>query len=310
MGVPSMARPRPTATTTTPARTPREPAGRSKATQPASGRHKASTGREAAAKATMAKPNPFDEIARQVTADQEAKDRAAGRDDLTPAAARSVDQAKAKPSGTGRAATKPATPARPAKPTRPTKMQASGNGVTFGGRPTTRVETVAARVKQAGLRIRADADVDAIAARLRATPAGVSAWLATRNASPTRPQAKVTTKQPAKATAKPKPMKPEKAPSITLGQLWGDKQPDWLYRCTLVTRYEVRPDGTVWSTLDQVLGPDGKVVEDFWRLPLDYRPTRQVTGNGRKLVLKDRTIAGLQTWLIRAGLTTPEDSTT
>jgi hypothetical protein len=43
---------------------------------------------------------------------------------------------------------------------------------------------------------------------------------------------------------------------------------------------------------------------------LDYRPTQQVTGNGRKLVLKDRTIAGLQTWLIRAGLTTPEDTTT
>jgi hypothetical protein len=40
---------------------------------------------------------------------------------------------------------------------------------------------------------------------------------------------------------------------------------------------------------------------------LDYRPTQEVQGNGRKLVLKDRTIAGLQTWLIRAGLTTPED---
>ena len=57
------------------------------------------------------------------------------------------------------------------------------------------------------------------------------------------------------------------------------------------------------STLDQVLGPDDKVVEDFWRLPLDFRPTQQVMGNGRKLVLKDRTIAGLQTWLVRAGLT-------
>jgi hypothetical protein len=193
----------------------------------------------------MAKPNPFDDIARQVNADQEAKDRAAGRDDLTPPLAKSVDQAKAKPSGTRQAATKPATPTRPAKPRRPTKLQA-----------------------------------------------------------------KVMTKRPAKAKAKPKPMKPEKVPTITLGHLWGDKKPDWLYRCTLVTRYEVRPDGTVWSTLDQVLGPDAKVVEDFWRLPLDYRPTQQVTGNGRKLVLKDRTIAGLQTWLIRAGLTTPEDINT
>jgi len=125
-----------------------------------------------------------------------------------------------------------------------------------------------------------------------------------------KPQAKATTKQPAKAKAKPKQTTPDKAPTITLGQVWGAKTPDWFYRCTLVTRYEVRLDGTVWSTLDQVLGPDGKVVEDFWRLPLDFRPTQQVTGNGRKLVLKDRTIAGLQTWLIRAGLTTPENSTT
>ena len=54
-------------------------------------------------------------------------------------------------------------------------------------------------MKQAGLRIRADADVDAIAARLRATPAAVSAWLATRNGAPTKPPAKATTKQPAKA---------------------------------------------------------------------------------------------------------------
>jgi hypothetical protein len=240
-----MARPRPTVTTATPAGAPGKPAGRSKGNRPASGRHKVRKGREAASKATTAKPNPFDEIARQVNADQEAKDRAAGRDDLTPAVAKVVDQATAKPSGTGRAPTKPATPTRPAKPTRPTK-----------------------------------------------------------------PQAKVTTKPPAKAKAKPKQMEPEKAPTVTLGHLWGDKRPDWLYRCTLVTRYEVHPDGTVWSTLDQVLGPDGKVVEDFWRLPLDFRPTQRVTGNGRKLVLKDRTIAGLQTWLIREALTTPEDLTT
>jgi hypothetical protein len=258
----------------------------------------------------VAKPNPFDEIARQVNADQEAKDRAAGRDDLTLAVAKSVGRATVKPSGTSQAATKLATPARPAKPTRPTKVRANGNGVTFSGRPTTKVETVAARVKQARLRIRADADVDAIAARLRATPAAVSAWLATRYGAPTKPPAKATTKPPAKAKAKPKQIKPDKAATITLGHVWDDKKPDWLYRCTLVTRYEVRPDGTVWSTLDQVLGPDGKVVEDFWRLPLDYRPTQEVQGNGRKLVLKDRTIAGLQTWLIRAGLTTPEDITT
>jgi hypothetical protein len=303
-----MARPRQTATTATPARAPRKPAA--KGTQPASGRQQARKGRGSASRATTAKPNPFDDIARQVNADQEAKDRQAGRDDLSPAAARSVDRATPKPSGTSRAAAKPAMPARPAKPTRPTKVQATRTGVSFSGRPTTKVETVAARVKKAGLRIRADADVAAIAARLRATPAAVSAWLATRNGAPTTPQAKVTARQPAKAKAKPKQVNPEKAPTITLGHLWGDRQPDWLFRCTLVTRYEVRPDGTVWSTLDQVLGPDGKVVEDFWRLPLDFRPTREGTGSGRKLVLKDRTIAGLQTWLIRAGLTTPEDLTT
>ena len=304
-----MARPRQTATTATPARAPRTPA---KGNQPASGRRrqKARHGRGSASTATMAKPNPFDDIARQVNADQEAKDRQAGRDDLTLASAKSVDQATAKPSGTSRAATTPTMPTRPAKPTRPTKVQADGNGVSFSGRPTTKGETVAARVKQAGLRIRADADVAAIAARLRATPAAVSAWLATRSGAPSKPQVKVTTKQPATAKAKQKQLKPDKATTITLGRLWGDKQPDWLYRCTLLTRYEVRPDGTVWSTLDQVLGPDGKVVEDFWCLPLDFRPTQEVTGNGRKLVLKDRTIAGLQTWLIRAGLTTPENTTT
>ena len=108
---------------------------------------------------------------------------------------------------------------------------------------------------------------------------------------------------------RPKQGKPVKVPTITLTHVWADKKPDWLYRCTLVTRYEVRPDGTVWSTLDQVLGADGKVLEDFWRLPLDYRPTQAVQGNGRKVVLKDRTIAGLQAWLIRQGLTTPEDVT-
>ena len=309
MGVPSMARPRQTATTATPARAPRKPAGRSKGNQPASGRRrqKARNGREAASKATTAKPNPFDDIARQVNADQEAKDRAAGRDDLTPASAKSVDQAKAKPSGTSRAATKLATPIRPAKPTRPTKVQANRNGVTFSGRPTTKVETVAARVKSR------TQDQGRCRRRCHRCPATGNACRRVGMAG--HPQrcadqapGEGRTKQPAKA--KPKQMKPDKAPTITLDHLWGDKKPDWLYRCTLVTRYQVRPDGTVWSTLDQVLGPDGKVVEDFWRLPLDFRPTQEVQGNGRKLVLKDRTIVGLQPWLIREGLTTPEDITT
>jgi hypothetical protein len=42
---------------------------------------------------------------------------------------------------------------------------------------------------------------------------------------------------------------------------------------------------------------------------MDFRPTQQVTGNGRMLILKDRTIAG-QVWFIREGLTTPEDINT
>jgi hypothetical protein len=90
-----------------------------------------------ASKATRAKPNPFDEIARQVNADQEAKDRAAGRDDLTPASATSVDQAKAKPSGTNRAATKPAKPAKLARPPRLTGSRRAGteSPLAVGRRP-------------------------------------------------------------------------------------------------------------------------------------------------------------------------------
>jgi hypothetical protein len=161
----------------------------------------------------------------------------------------------------------------------------------FAGRPTTKAETVAARAKQAGLRLRADADVDAIAARLRATPAAVSAWLATRNGAPTTPQATVTTKQPAKAKTKPKPMKPDKGADHHPWSPLGRQAAGLAVPLHPGPRYEVRSDGTIWRTLDRVLGPDGKVIEDFWRLPLDFRPTRQVTGNGRRLVLKDRTIA-------------------
>src|SRR5512132_3408939 len=112
MGVPAMARN--TATTDSPARAPR------KATRPSQGNHKASarrkpgTGRQPAKTARPARPNPFDDIARQVIADQEARDRAAGRDDLTATVAPSIDQTRAKRLGTSRTATKPTTPARPA----------------------------------------------------------------------------------------------------------------------------------------------------------------------------------------------------
>jgi hypothetical protein len=64
------------------------------------------------------KPNPFDDIARQVIADQEAKDREAGRDDLLPMPAKSVDRAKRERSPTSQAATKPAKPVRPGDPER------------------------------------------------------------------------------------------------------------------------------------------------------------------------------------------------
>jgi hypothetical protein len=302
---------RKTATTKSPTRAPRKANRASQDDQKkASARQKPATGRQTAKTARPARPNPFDDIARQVIADQEAKDRAADRDDLASTVATSIDQATAKRSGTSRTATKPTTPARPAKPTAPTKparpTKVQGNRTTFKGRPTSNPETIAARAKQLRLRVRADADIDAIAARLRATPDAVSAWLATCHGAPTTIKARPSTKAPAKPTT-------ATAPSVDLQQSWEGPVPKdipELKGASLVVRYEVRPDdGTVWATLQQVVGPDGKVMPDFWRLPLDYRPKRETLGNGRKLVLKDRTIAGLQTWLIKQGLTTPEDIT-
>src|SRR5918995_1556903 len=284
-----MARPRQTATAETPTRASRKPVRRSGSAQGGNRAPKPARGRQTAKTTGPTRPNPFDDIARQVIADQEAKDREAGRDDLIPTLAKSVDRAKEDRSRTSQAATKPAKPvrpampAKPAKPTQPSKVQPNRNGVTFSGRPTTKVETVAARAKEAGLRIRADADVDAIATRLRATPDAVSAWLATRKGAPTTAKSRPTTK----------------TPSIDLQHLWEGPVPKdipELKGASLVVRYEVRPD-------------DGKVMPDFWRLPLDYRPKRQRLGNGRKLVLKDRTTTGLQTWLIKQGLTTPENIT-
>jgi hypothetical protein len=83
---------------------------------------KAATGRQTVMKPT--KPNPFDDIARQVIADQEAKDREAGRNDLFPVPAKPVDRVKSKRTTT--------------KPARRTKVQANGNGAAFSGRPTTK----------------------------------------------------------------------------------------------------------------------------------------------------------------------------
>jgi hypothetical protein len=299
-----------TATTQSPPRAPRKANRPVQGNQKASTRQKPATGRRPAKTARPARPNPFDDIARQVIADQEARDRAAGRDDLTPTAATSIDQATAKRSGATRTTTRPATPARPAKPTAPTKSawptKVQGPRTTFKGRPTSNLETIAARAKLLRLRVRADADIDAIAARLRATPAAVSVWLATRNGAPPTTTARSVTKAPAKPTT-------AKVPSVDLQRIWQGPVPKdipELKGASLVVRYQVRPDdGTVWATLQHVVGPDGKVMPDFWRLPLDYRPKRETLGNGRKLVLKDRTIAGLQSWLVKQGLTTPQDIT-
>lgn len=220
--------------------------------------------------AKPAKPNPFDDIARQVNADQEARDRAAGRDDLT-----------SKP-------TRPAAgPPRAAAP----RAGATGARSVFRGRPTTRAETVAARARQLRLRVRANPDVDALASRLRATPAAVRAWLDTRNGRP-----------PAAAGPAAAP------PVIAVPRPWKGRVPRELPElkgATLVTSYEVRPDGTVWRTLSEVLGPDGRPLEDFWRLPLDFRPRPETLGNRRKVTLEDRSRHGLEAWLARAGRDAP-----
>src|SRR4029453_4969649 len=178
MVVPAMARK--TATTQSPARAPRKANRASQGNQKASARRKPARGRQPAKTARSARPNPFDDIARQVIAEQEAGARAAGRDDLTPTVATSIDQATAKRSGTPRTATKPMTPARPAKPTapttpaHPTKVQRTRT--TFKGRPTSNPETIAARAKQLRLRVRADADLDAIAAPFQQNLYGGFGW--------------------------------------------------------------------------------------------------------------------------------------
>ena len=86
--------------------------------------------------------------------------------------------------------------------------------------------------------------------------------------------------QGAATTAKAKAA--TKAPSVDLQHVWEGPVPKdipELKGASLVVRYEVRPDdGTVWATLHQVLGPDGKVMPDFWRLPgLSAEAKRWVT---------------------------------
>jgi hypothetical protein len=238
--------------------------------QPTREARSASAARKSTRPAKPAKPNPFDDIARQVNADQEARDRAAGRDDLT-----------SKP-------TRPAAgPPRVAAP----RAGATGTRVVFRGRPTTRPETVAARARHLRLRVRANPDVEALASRLRATPAAVQAWLDTRNGRP-----------PATAGSAATP------PLIAVPRPWKGRVPremPELKGATLVMSYEVRPDGTVWRTLSEVLGPDGRPLEDFWRLPLDFRPRPETLANRRKVTLKDRSRHGLEAWLAKPGRDAP-----
>jgi hypothetical protein len=310
-----MARKTTITTPPTPTRTPRKPANASQVVQDGNGRQKGTTGQgrpsSRKAKGTAeGKANPFDTIAK-MAAD------GASTADLTDQLQQSLDQAKAKPVVTRRQA-KPvgqdlATERQQAKRTGTATSQAKTadmkvkppTAVVFKGRPTSNLETIAQRAKESGLRVRASIDVADIAQRLRATEAAVSEWLAARDGSKPTASTKATT---AKAKSAPRaPAKPEAPPkplSITLRHEWADREPDYLRGCTLVVNYRVDPDGTVWSTITAIEGPDGaQLPHRGMLLPVDFRPQREVHDNGRKVILKDRTIAGLTAWLQAEGLT-------
>jgi hypothetical protein len=322
-GIPTMARQTTQKPATRPARTGRKPAQGSTDPKPATTARKAPRGRQSASKATTTKAsaNRFDDIA-AAAAD------GATPSDLTNQLQQSLDQAKpkAKPAVTRRTAKQigkelatERAKARQAKNT-PTDGKAkvtnatpkatgtvpSGNGVTFAGRPTSNPDTIASRAKQAGLRIRKDADPADIATRLRATVEATTSWLGSRNG---QQPAKVTAKAtPAKAPAKPMS---EWLTGITLQHPWTDRKPDYLKDRVLVVRYQGKSDGSVWTTLTQVREADGTLVPSFKDLPLDYRATQEVMGNGRKLVLRgDLNGPALREWLLKQGLASPEDIAT
>jgi hypothetical protein len=312
-GVPTMARKTTTTIPPKPTRTPRKAVKASPVVQDGNGRPKGTTARQRASKdGAKGKANRFDDLARAAAA-------GAGTADLTAQLQQSLDQAKAKPKDSPKETARDVVQrahrtvieaddakAKPAK----AAPKATSNGKTFKGRPTSNVDTIAQRAKDIGLRVRRDADIDTIAARLRATPDAVRAWMDTRkgaSASDSRGQAKPKAPaKPAKATAPAKPAKPKATPklSVRLKHTWADREPDFLRGCTLVVDYRVDPDdGHVWSQLRAIEGPDGKALPDRGRdLPIDFRPQREVMGNGRKVVLKDRTIAGLEGWLVAQGL--------
>jgi hypothetical protein len=193
--------------------------------------------------------------------------------------------------------------------------KAAGNGVTFSGRPTSNPDTIAARAKEAGIRVRKDADPADIAARLRATVEATTAWLDSRNGSTVKATAKAkgaksTAKQPAKAKAQPKqqPKEPPKPPHIDVAHAWEGPVPKGmpeLKGASLVMRYELRGD-EVWSALWGVLDPDGNRMQDGWMLPLDFRWNAERDSRNRIVKLRgqpqDRST--LQAWLVLQGLIT------
>jgi hypothetical protein len=294
-----MARKTTTTTPPTPTRTPRKPA---KASQVAQDGKKGTTGqgRPSGRKAkgtAEGKVNPFDTIAK-MAAD------GAGTADLTAQLQASIDQAK-----DGKAKAGTARKGMPSVPDDATgrkvlrdkaKPDAKATGPTFRGRPTSNVETIAQRAKESGLRVRASMDVADIAQRLRATPDAVRIWLTSRDGSKPTATTKATT-----AKAKPKPeAKAPAALAVTLRHKWVDREPDYLRGHTLVVSYRVDPDGSVWTTITAIEGPDGaQLPHRGMLLPVDFRPQQDVQDNGRKTKLRDRATAGLQAWLAKEGLT-------
>jgi hypothetical protein len=303
-----MARKTTTTTPPTPTRTPRKPAKASQVVQDGNGRQKGTTARQRASKdGAKGKANRFDDLARAAVG-------GAGTADLTAQLQQSLDQAKAKPKDSPKETARDVVQrahrtVKEADDAKAKPAKATSNGKTFKGRPTSNVDTIAQRAKESGLRVRRDADIDAIAARLRATPDAVRAWMDTRksaSASDSRGQAKrKAPAKPAKATAPAKPAKPKATPklSVRLKHTWADREPSWLRGHVLVVDYRVDDDGHVWSQLHAIEGPDGAVLPDRGRdLPMDFRPQVETLGNGRKVTLKDRTIAGLEGWLVAQGL--------
>lgn len=282
---------------------PRKPARAARGTQQANGRQRASSGRErASSRSTRKAPNKFDAVAAAA---------AAGDDDLARQLSASIGQPKGKdkPTPNGQDAAVPKD-----KP----KASATGGAVAFKGRPTSNPETIAARVNEAGIRVRKDTDPADLATRLRATVPAVTAWLASRNGNgqpakqqqpkqPSRSTTKATTtKQPAKAKAQPKQPKPV---HVDVGHAWEGAVPKnmpELRGATLVFRYELRPDGEVWSALLAIRDANGDHLEDGWRLPLDFRWQQERDGRNRPVKLQGQAIdrSTLTAWLATQGLIT------